>query len=213
MTQAIDPRIEQILSQVELYQAIALENYDVPAWQALPIASAPDIAFRPHCSQLEPVWQSSDTAWLWDGQRVHTTPDQGRMTTQTALELQAAGVCLTGSHAVDVPLVSTDEVFIQFTQAQSNAVALIPDSATSEPAAPEPAPVATAAPTEGNAGFNPLALVLMVLVLAGLGIGGQFLLRGKGIKGKQKSKPVAPQPTDKNEGLEDAVSLDYDFEL
>ena len=37
MTQPIDPRIEQILTQIEIYQQVAAD-YEGPTWQALPIA-------------------------------------------------------------------------------------------------------------------------------------------------------------------------------
>jgi len=209
MTQPIDPRIEQILSQVEVYQQVAAGDYGVPAWQALPIASNPDIAFRPHCQQLEPVWQATDTAWVWQGQTIYTTLGQGTMGQQTALELQAAGVCITGSHAVDVPLVSTDEVYAKFTNARSNAVALISDSATTEPA-----PTATAeAPIEASAGGVSLWLLGVAVVLAGLGVGAQFLLRSKNVKATKKGKSAATTAPAENDGMEDTVQLDYDFEL
>jgi hypothetical protein len=208
MTQPIDPRIEQILTQIEIYQQVAA-NYGVPTWQALPIASNPAIAFRPNCTQIEPVWQPTDTAWVWVGQTIYTTPGQGSMGQQTALELQAAGVCITGSHAVDVPLVSTDEVFAKFTQARSNAVAQLPSSTTTAPAAP----VVDTATVEDSTGFNPVPLVLMALVLVGLGIGAKFLLGKQPRKSAPKGKAVSPQPPAENEGLDDTVQLDYDFEL
>jgi hypothetical protein len=209
MTQPqIDPRIEQILSQIEVYQSVAAD-YGVPTWQAMPIASNPAIAFRPNCSQLEPVWQPTDTAWVWQGQAIHNTPGQGSMGPQTALELQAAGVCVTGSHAVDVPLVNTDEVFTKFTNARSSAVALLPDSTTSEPAAP----VAEAAATEAAPGFNPMPLVLMALVLVGLGIGGKFLLGKQPKKARAKGNITQPQPPAETAPDDDAPALDYDFEL
>ena len=208
MTQPIDPRIEQILTQIEIYQQVAAD-YGVPTWQALPIASNPAIAFRPNCTQLEPVWQPTDTAWVWVGQTIYTTPGQGSMGQQTALELQAAGVCITGSHAVNVPLVSTDEVYAKFTQARSNAVAQLPSSTTTEPAAPVP----DTAPVEDSPGFNPVPLVLMALVLVGLGIGAKFLLGKQPRKAAPKGKTVSPQSPAENEGLDDTVQLDYDFEL
>ena len=208
MTQPIDPRIEQILTQIEIYQQVAAD-YEVPTWQALPIASNPAIAFRPNCTQLEPVWQPTDTAWVWNGQTVYTTPGQGSMGQQTALELQAAGVCITGSHAVDVPLVSTDEVFAKFTQARSNAVAQLPNTTTTEPAAP----VVDTAPVENSPGFNPVPLVLMVIVLVGLGIGAKFLLRKQPRKTAPKGKTVSPLATTEAEATATASALDYDFEL
>jgi hypothetical protein len=128
---------------------------------------------------------------------------------QTALELQAAGVCITGSHAVDVPLVSTDEVYAKFTQSRSNAVAQLPNTTTTEPAAP----VDDAAPTEAATGFNPVPLVLMVIVLVGLGIGAKFLLRKQPKKTDPKSKTAAPLATTKTEATDTAPALDYDFEL
>jgi hypothetical protein len=209
MTQPqIDPRIEQILSQIEVYQSVAAD-YGVPTWQAMPIASNPAIAFRPNCSQIEPVWQPTDTVWQWQGKRVHATPGQGSMSPQTALELQAAGVCVTGSHAVDIPLVSTDEVFTKFTQARSSAVALIPDSMPTAPVAP----VEDIAPQAAPTGFNPVPLLVMVVVMIGLGIGGKFLLGKRPIATAQKSKVTTQQPPVENADSEDTVSLDYDFKL
>jgi hypothetical protein len=133
MSQPIDPRIEQILGDIDTYQRIALEDYDVPQWQALPPASAPDIAFRPSCSQLKPVWEQGQTAWVWEAGVIYETPGQATATPETFLELQAAGVCITGSHAEDVPLVPTDDVMAKFKEQTSGAVAVIPE--------PAPAPV------------------------------------------------------------------------
>lgn len=206
---AIDPRIEQILSQIEIYQAIAANDYGVPAWQAMPIASKPDIAFRPKCSQLEAIWQPTDTAWVWQGQSIHNTPGQGTMTPQTALELQGAGVCVTGSHAVDVPLVPTDSVYQEFVLATSSAVALIPESSTSETTA--------TAQTESNPA--PTASILnFPLILGGLMlIGGCVYFAFTFLKQKQSKKENQvfrqPQPKTENEATEGSDELDYDFEL
>lgn len=208
MSQPIDPRIEQILRHVEIYHSVAAD-YGVPPWQAMPIASNTAIAFRPNCRQLEPVWQGKDTVWLWDGSTIYTNPEQALLTPGMALELQVAGICVTGSHAVDVPLVSTDEVFTKFTSARSGAVAQLPNSTTTEPAAP----VAEAAPTEAATGFNPMPLVLMVLVLVGLGICAKFFLAKQPPQAAPQSKPVAPQPPVATEAADTAPALDYDFEL
>jgi len=207
--QPIDPRIEQILSQIETYQSVAAD-YGVPAWHAMPIASNTAIAFRPNCSQLEAVWQGDSTAWVWDGSNIYTTPERALMTPGMALELQAAGVCITGSHAVDVPLVSTDEVFAKFTSARSGAVALIPDSTTSEPAAP----VAEVAAVETSASVNFTALFLMGCVLVFLVVGAKYLLFKPASKAAQKVKPAAPVATAENAEAEaSGDALDYDFEL
>jgi hypothetical protein len=112
-----DPRIQQILNQPEIYREIARQDYNVPASQAMPIASHPDIAFRPSCSQIGPVWEPEVTAWVWQGKTIYKVPGQVTATEETLLDLQASGICLTGPEAKDVPLVSTDEVFAQFKQA------------------------------------------------------------------------------------------------
>jgi hypothetical protein len=69
------------------------------------------------------------------------------------------------------------------------------------------------APVEDSPGFNPVPLVLMALVLVGLGIGAKFLLGKQPRKAAPKGKTVSPQSPAENEGLDDTVQLDYDFEL
>jgi hypothetical protein len=164
MSQPIDPRIEQILGDIETYQRIALEDYDVPQWQALPPASAPDIAFRPSCSQLRPVWEQGQTAWVWDAGVIYETPGQATATPETFLELQAAGVCITGTHAEDVPMVPTDDVFTKFQEQSSGAVAIIPESAPApieqveQPA--QPIQASTTAPVQAGSPWSYLILIV-----------------------------------------------------
>jgi hypothetical protein len=175
MSQPIDPRIEQILGDIETYQRIALEDYDVPQWQALPPASAPDIAFRPSCSQLRPVWEQGQTAWVWDAGVIYETPGQATATPETFLELQAAGVCITGSHAEDVPLVPTDDVFAKFKEQTSGAVAIIPEPAAApieqveQPPTPPLPPVETASVVPGNPWSYLFLIVGCGLAIAGFG--------------------------------------------
>ena len=118
---AADPRVSQIRARLQIYQDIAQSEYSVPPHQALPIASRPDIAFRPSCYQLNPVWEPTATAWVWDGQILHRTPGESLATEEKLAELAAAGVCLVGSNIRKIPLVFTDEVFPVFQQAVSTA--------------------------------------------------------------------------------------------
>jgi hypothetical protein len=109
----VDPRVQEILSQIEAYQTIARQGYNVPTRQALPVASQPDIAFRPSCTQLVPVWEPGRTAWVWQGQTIYKVPGQAIATETSLANLQAAGICLTGPQARYVPLVATDEVLLK----------------------------------------------------------------------------------------------------
>jgi len=115
---AVDPRFQQIRAKLHIYQEIAQQDYNVPPRQALPVASQPDIAFRPSCSQLEPIWEpGSITAWVWQGEVLYKTSGESLATDAAFADLAAAGVCLIGSNLQDIPLVSTDEVFAKFQQA------------------------------------------------------------------------------------------------
>ena len=114
---AADPRVSQIRAKLQVYQEIAQSDYSVPPRQALPVASRPDIAFRPSCYQLEPVWEPTATAWVWDGEILYRTPGEYLATEDKLAELAAAGVCLIGSNIRDIPLVPTEEVFSKFQQA------------------------------------------------------------------------------------------------
>lgn len=114
-------RLSEIRSKLQIYQEIAQRDYDVPPRQALPVASRPDIAFRPSCYQLEPVWEPGETAWVWEGEVLYRTPGEALATDEKLAELAAAGVCLIGSNIRKIPLVPTDEVFAKFQEAVSAA--------------------------------------------------------------------------------------------
>ena len=114
---ADDSRIAQIRDQLQIYQAIAQSDYSVPPRQAFPIASRPDIAFRPSCYQLEPVWEPAKTAWVWEDEIVYRTPGSSLATEDVLAELASSGVCLVGSNIREIPIVPTDEVFAKFQKA------------------------------------------------------------------------------------------------
>ncbi|WP_204137577.1 hypothetical protein [Halomicronema sp. CCY15110] len=111
---ADNPRIAQIRDQLQIYQAIAQSDYSVPPRQAFPVASRPDIAFRPSCYQLEPVWEPTQTAWVWEDEILYRTPGSSLATEDVLTELAASGVCLIGSNIRKIPIVPTDEVFTKF---------------------------------------------------------------------------------------------------
>lgn len=108
---AVDPRFQQIRAKLHIYQEIAQRDYGVPPRQALPVASRPEIAFRPSCYQLDPVWEPEQTAWVWDKEILYRTPGGSLASDEIFAELAAAGVCVVGSDLQKVPLVPTDEVF------------------------------------------------------------------------------------------------------
>ncbi|NEQ44573.1 MAG: hypothetical protein F6K00_13825 [Leptolyngbya sp. SIOISBB] len=116
---AADPRVSQIRTKLQIYQEIAQSDYSVPPRQALPVASRSDIAFRPSCYQLEPVWEPTATAWVWEGEVLYRTPGEYLATEDKLAELAAAGVCLVGSNIRKIPLIQTDEVFPKFQQLAS----------------------------------------------------------------------------------------------
>jgi hypothetical protein len=198
--QAIDPQIQQIYDDIATYQAIAEADYGVPAWQALPVASAPHIAFRPSCSQLEPVWQTSTTVWVWAGELIYSNPEHLPATPEVWAQLQAAGVCLAGSHAVEIPLVATAEVMPKFESQVTAAqpIAVLPEANESPvPQVIQPAVVTAAPATSARSGMA--GAVLPVLVLLGLGAIAVLAYRNlqgqKPTKAREKPTPQAPQPT------------------
>ncbi len=184
-TKEIDPQIQAIYDDIATYQAIAKDDYGVPQWQALPLASAPSIAFRPSCDQIETIWQADDTtAWVWQGQTIYTTPGQLHQgSLSTLLNLQAAGVCVVGSHAVDVPLVPTDEVFTKFEQQVSGPVAALPEPQPSMGG--EPAADVVTTSQASVIPWGGLSLLAGLVLAAGVAL----WLRSKfGIKKKQMRK-------------------------
>lgn len=131
----MDPRLSEIRSKLQIYQEIAQRDYDVPPRQALPVSSRPDIAFRPSCYQLEPIWEPSETAWVWNNEVLYRTPGEALATDEKLAELAAAGVCLIGSNIREIPLVSTDEVFAKFQAAVAASSAELAVQPTVEPGA------------------------------------------------------------------------------
>jgi hypothetical protein len=221
MSKPIDPRIEQILGDIDTYQRIALEDYDVPQWQALPPASAPDIAFRPSCSQLKPVWEQGQTAWVWEAGVIYETPGQATATPETFLELQGAGVCITGTHAEDVPLVPTDDVMAKFQAQTSGAVAIIPEPAPA-PVEQVEQPAQPVQPVQVNAGVsvvpgNPWSYLFLIvgcgLAIAGFGwsvfrVAEPPKSRHQKTNFRQPARPVKPASQ-----AEPAAVEEYDFRL
>jgi hypothetical protein len=218
MSQPIDPRIEQILGDIDTYQRIALKDYDVPQWQALPPASAPDIAFRPSCNQLKPVWEQGQTAWVWDAGVIYETPGQATATPETFLELQAAGVCITGTHAEEVPLVPTDDVMAKFQAQTSGAVAVIPESAPApvEQVEQPTQPVQAGVPAPVMPG-NPWSY-LVLIVGCGLAIAGfgwsvfRVAEPPKSRHQKNVFQTPSPPPKTTSQPAQPAVE-EYDFRL
>lgn len=131
---AIDSRFQQIRAKLHIYQEIAQQDYGVPPRQALPVASQPDIAFRPSCYQLDPVWEPEQTAWVWDGEILYRTPGGSLANDEIFAELAAAGVCVVGSNLQKVPLVPTDEVFAKL----QTAIAATTAEAEAQPYSPTP---------------------------------------------------------------------------
>ena len=119
--ESIDPQIQQIQDQIEAYQNMARQEYNVPTEQSLPIASRPDIAFRPNCAQLEAVWEAEQTAWVWEGETLYKTTGAVTATNEMLLNLQSAGICSASPHAQNVSLVMTDEVLIKLQLLKSEA--------------------------------------------------------------------------------------------
>lgn len=161
---AVDPRFQQIRAKLHIYQEIAQRDYGVPPRQALPVASQPDIAFRPSCYQLEPVWEPEQTAWLWDGKTLYKTPGGALANDEIFAELAAAGVCVVGSNLQKVPLVPTDEVLAKL----QSAIAATPVNELAEP------------PASGLASLSPYQWGLFLwAALPLLAIGGLMALLGR----------------------------------
>lgn len=212
-TPAIDERIQQIYDHIEAYQRVALNEYNVPAWQALPPASAPHLAFRPACRQL--TWQQfeGEHVWHWEGELIYRSPD--------AVDIAAAGICKRGeSHAVEVPKVLTADVWSQFESAIAaggRAVAVLPDTEVVEvvevvdeqPQQPQETVSTTAQPSTGSRQSFPFIwVVLGIVAAAGLG----WSLR-KGDNRKRISKPPTAITESPQEPPQESTEIVYDFEL
>lgn len=205
----IDERIEQILDNIATYQAVALEDYGVPAWQALPPASAPHLAFRPHCGQLTHTQDDTDHFWYWEGEGVYWKPHWE--------DLQVSGVCVSGSHAVDVPKIPTDEVWAKFDAALSGGAAVLlepePESTTEVREQPSEPGQVTASALQSAPIENSLLPVLLWGVVAIAALSGlAWLLFGRGHK-KANSAPRSATPETVNNQPTSPTEITYDFEL
>lgn len=209
---AVDPQIQQIYDDIATYQAIALETYEVPAWQALPVASRPDIAFRPSCGQLEGVWVPGGTDWLWNGEHLHSIPNRHNQI-EAAPHLQSAGICITGTHAEEVPMVPTSEVFTEFQRQVSGAVAVMPETQANVEQAGTvvQAEAPTAAPAQP--GINWGALVPIAVAVIALGLLGRFVAGNQSVKPAQNrnSEPTPQHPEAPTEPI--SIEQEYDFHL
>lgn len=121
--QTDEARTRQIEAHLARYQQIAREIYGIPASQARPISTRPDIAFRPSCAQILPVWEIEQTAWVWRNQILYRTSGESLATEESLSWLQNAGVCDLGAGAISIPLVPTEEVFAKLQEAISSTTA------------------------------------------------------------------------------------------
>jgi hypothetical protein len=202
--------IQQVKAVLDNYQRIAADDYGVTNHhQALPIASRPDIAFRPACSQLSEVWLPGGfTAYTFEGEEVYRQAGQHKASSaESRLFLSGAGVCIDGDRAVDVPLVPTDAVL---TRAKAGANAPIISMQPSETvvtqtiqADDEPPPVVVA---------NQSSLTGVVLpILALMGVSAILVMVWRNMQkpsmpSKKREKPATqamqPKPVDDDFELE-----------
>jgi len=206
----IDDRIQMIYDNIEAYQQLALDEYGVPAWQALPPASRPDLAFRPACRQLTYGQIEGEHVWHWDGELIYRSPK--------ILDAADAGLCKRGAtHAVEVPKVLTADVWSQFESAIADtgrAVAVIPErevvEVVDETPKPPQEPVATTAQpsTESRQLFPFIWVGLGAVAFAVFGCS----LR-KGDNRKRISKPATATTKTPQDPPQEHTEITYDFEL
>lgn len=203
----IDQRIQQILDHIEAYQQVALADYGVPAWQALPPASAPHLAFRPSCRQLEGSQDQSGYTWLWDGEVIYQRPHFE--------DLVVSGVCVSGSHAVAVPKVLTDELWKKFEtviETSSRAVVAEPATSTVEEQPPQP-PEMTATTAQSAAVSNGyLSLLLWGFLALTVGVSLTLWL----LNSRRKKAFLVPVSDPIDDGSHQPVATEeneYDFRL
>ncbi|NEQ48448.1 MAG: hypothetical protein F6K00_34925 [Leptolyngbya sp. SIOISBB] len=201
--QPIDQRIQQILDHIEAYQAVALEDYGVPAWQALPPASAPHLAFRPNCGQLTHTQDETGHFWYWEGEGVYWKPHWE--------DLQVSGVCVSGSHAIDVPKVPTDELWEKFETAIDTPRAVVAEPAVEEqPSQPPEMTATTVQPAAVGNGYSSLLLWIGLALAAGISLA-LWLLSSRNKKAflvphSAQKKASSHQPATPSEN-------EYDFTL
>lgn len=208
--QPIDQRIQQILDHIEAYQQVALADYGVPAWQALPPASAPHLAFRPSCRQLEGSQDQGGYTWLWDGEVIYQRPHFE--------DLVVSGVCVSGSHAVAVPKVLTDELWKKFEtviDTPSRAVIAEPESTAAAIAQEQPPPLSeTTATTDPPAAMGNGYLSLLLWI--GLALAGGVALTLWLLNSRRKKAFSVPQSAQTNASRHQSVTPpenEYDFRL
>lgn len=203
----IDQRIQQILDHIEAYQQVALADYGVPAWQALPPASAPHLAFRPSCHQLEGSQDQGGYTWLWDGEVIYQRPHFE--------DLVVSGVCVSGSHAVAVPKVLTDELWKKFEtviETSSRAVVAEPATSTVEEQPPQP-PEMTATTAQSAAVSNGyLSLLLWGFLALTVGVSLTLWLLNSRRK-KAFSAPISDQTNASRHQSATPPENEYDFRL
>ncbi|MEM6433281.1 MAG: hypothetical protein AAF773_05400 [Cyanobacteria bacterium P01_D01_bin.115] len=202
----IDQRIQQIFDHIEAYQQVALEDYGVPAWQALPPASAPHLAFRPSCGQLEGIQDESGYTWTWNGEVIYQRPHFE--------DLVVSGVCVSGSHAEEVPKVLTDELWKKFETvigSPSRAVVAAPESTVEEqPPPPSEVTATTVQPAAVGNGYWSLLLWLCLALAAGIPLI-LWLLNSHRKKAFSVSKSV--QSNASSYQLDATKKNEYDFRL
>jgi hypothetical protein len=183
--------ITQAKANLARYQQIAADQYGISnTAQAFPMASRPDIAFRPACSQLSEVWLPGGmTAYTFEGQEIYRQQGQhNASSTESRLFLSGAGICVDGNQTTDIPLVQTEEI-LTLARVGANTPVAVP----AQPPVEDPPP-----PTSSSLFSGVLA---PVLVLVGLGAISTLAYRAMR-KTSVKPAPQAQQPEITEENFE-----------
>jgi len=171
----------------------------IPSQQTLAPASAPNIAFRPACSQLVPIEQKGQVLWtvtMSDGARVELATYEPMPEQAASFWLDAEGICKI--NGVEVPLVYIDQV----PQRQVAQVTTTPELSAGSATGQTGQDVQTVTPTITSVGPNwvPIAIgAPLLLVVAGLVV---RAVRGGGRQPSQ-TPPKAKQGNDHASALHD----------
>ncbi len=161
----------------------------IPSQQTLAPASAPNIAFRPACSQLVPIERAGQVLWtvtMSDGARIELATYEPMPEQAAYVWLDAEGICKI--NGVEVPLVYVDQV----PQRQVAQVTTTPELSAGSNVNQAGQNVQTVTPTVPSAGPNwvPIAIgAPLLLIVAGLFV---RAVRGGGRKPSQTPPNVKP---------------------
>jgi len=199
-TTSITSLTELAKESLTAYQTVAARDYGVTnVKQAFPIASRPDIAFRPKCDQLTEVWTAEgQTVFLFQNEEVYRLEGSHKASSsESVLTLSSAGVCVTGGDTTLAPLTRTVDVLNKVNATSSTPITV---TTVQEPSEPLTANVESAS-------SNSFSGLLLIAGLAILGTTGYLFFKKTGTKRTQSTPSVTTKVDTNEEGGDIELNL------